>query len=1131
MNVEGIKGSIDLSTENVFSQLDKLEGRLNKFAASRGNDGEIIANEMKTIINVMAGAQIEFADQLKNAFDQIEKQHMAYGRKARRIEKDVTKALVEEVMKREQSLATSYAKTSQRFMESQIAYQESLKALTDSKISDRAERKQEREAQKQRAELARQQRELEEKANDTYVRSMARLKKIEQERTEQANVMMIKARQQLKAVEERKKEELSAIKAAEKAEATAIAERQKMVRSFASFVGKTMKGIVWFPVVANQTFQMFQAVGYTIKAMWDNTYGQLIKVNAELEGYEVRLKSITGSHVLAREVFRDVLDYAVKTTYTIKETAQGATSLLPVLKGNREELKKILPLVGDIAATFGLSFEEATGNIIKAISGGIAAADLFRERGISAALGFVPGKTVTGKDTLEKLYKEYEKTSSLFRGAAKELFYTWDGTISKIQDKWMLFLKDIGDAGIFKNLKIALNFVSDRFEQLQDSGGKYQALIKAISDKMTEFLQKLISVINVIVGFVFKSLPKSLQKDLRQALMSADEIQEEYLRDRKKALETSLSGWGWRIRYYSPEEVNRMQTELAETSAELETLSEKTKNAKDNLQDLFNLLNINSAIDSSEIVSNKYNTEFTSRAAFVTGAADARQRALRTIADAAAEEENHKQALLEASQEALEKVQDNLRKAKLNSIKYNQGEWAAFVEETVIEGEKLGQKVSDSMKKNFQDGASLAGNVTSQYISSELQGKIDEYKYEFLGIKKEAETSLTKLSMNEFDSAKLDLNLKYDTEHFKNLPPVLQEYQKAAYNTELKLIELKEAQRKFNQEIDHQSVLTKAAIPAWDTYGQALNDINVEYEKSIYLADKNKKAEAEKVKGMKERELEATTLSDVRTQMEDIQFAISMFGKTELEKKVAEIDRALRVFKQSPDQDIRQVGEELEQLMLKLDQKERLTNFSDGWEDAMAKIKDSMMTDGQAISTFLTDIFSELSSTLSDVFFDVLTGELDSAAEAFDNFAKAILKSMTDIMANQIASQIMGGGMGILSSFFHSGGIVGQGGNAYKKVNPLVFAGAPRFHSGNLGLAHDEYPAILQKGELIIPKGWEKNSVGGGNVAVNIHNESGQDLKVSKATANQDMSGWVISVVVDAVQRDRGGLRTMLRGA
>jgi len=105
VNIDGIKGSIDLSTENVFKELDRLEGRLNQFAKSRGNDGEIIANEMKTIINVMAGTQIEFADSLKKAFDQIQEQHISYGRKARRIEKEVTKGIIEEVLKREQAMA------------------------------------------------------------------------------------------------------------------------------------------------------------------------------------------------------------------------------------------------------------------------------------------------------------------------------------------------------------------------------------------------------------------------------------------------------------------------------------------------------------------------------------------------------------------------------------------------------------------------------------------------------------------------------------------------------------------------------------------------------------------------------------------------------------------------------------------------------------------------------------------------------------------------------------------------------------------------------------------------------------------------------------------------------------------
>jgi hypothetical protein len=52
------------------------------------------------------------------------------------------------------------------------------------------------------------------------------------------------------------------------------------------------------------------------------------------------------------------------------------------------------------------------------------------------------------------------------------------------------------------------------------------------------------------------------------------------------------------------------------------------------------------------------------------------------------------------------------------------------------------------------------------------------------------------------------------------------------------------------------------------------------------------------------------------------------------------------------------------------------------------------------------------------------------------------------------------------AEFLHSGGIVGES-NPSRMVAPSIFAMAPKFHDG---LLPDEFPAILQKGEAVIPK-------------------------------------------------------------
>jgi len=57
----------------------------------------------------------------------------------------------------------------------------------------------------------------------------------------------------------------------------------------------------------------------------------------------------------------------------------------------------------------------------------------------------------------------------------------------------------------------------------------------------------------------------------------------------------------------------------------------------------------------------------------------------------------------------------------------------------------------------------------------------------------------------------------------------------------------------------------------------------------------------------------------------------------------------------------------------------------------------------------------------------------------------------------------------------HTGGVAGYGGFPQRLVSPIDFVGAQRYHLGS-----DEVPAILQKGEIVLPKGMK---VGGGGGA------------------------------------------------
>lgn len=118
-------------------------------------------------------------------------------------------------------------------------------------------------------------------------------------------------------------------------------------------------------------------------------------------------------------------------------------------------------------------------------------------------------------------------------------------------------------------------------------------------------------------------------------------------------------------------------------------------------------------------------------------------------------------------------------------------------------------------------------------------------------------------------------------------------------------------------------------------------------------------------------------------------------------------------------------------------------------------------------------------------------GALVSAFEDGKLEAQELLSIVADLAVQLL--KIGGGGGGgfgsfltsLLGSVFHSGGVVGQDG-AKRRVSPAAFAGAARLHGGaGIGLRHDEVASILQKGEVVLPKGTRAGG-GGGRMHVTV---------------------------------------------
>ncbi len=258
----------------------------------------------------------------------------------------------------------------------------------------------------------------------------------------------------------------------------------------------------------------FKSVGNVVKTLGVTIAGvfaarALVKVGksfidaaSEAEQFEVRLRVMLGSVEEGNQVFQDMTRFASQVPFEYREIMAAATQLATVLKGGSAEINKFMPLIADIAAATGLSIEQTAEQFTRAMSAGIGAADLFRERGVNSVLGFKAGAKVSVEETRAAFENALTDMDFKFKGTAKELGGTWSGLTSMLSDKWFQFRKEVTDDGVFDLLKKELFNLN---ESLSNDNRIVEAA-RAMSDAFFE----VVDAIRLIDAFIEDITPEEL---------------------------------------------------------------------------------------------------------------------------------------------------------------------------------------------------------------------------------------------------------------------------------------------------------------------------------------------------------------------------------------------------------------------------------------------------------------------------------------------------------------------------------------------------------------------------------------------------------------------------------------------
>ena len=185
---------------------------------------------------------------------------------------------------------------------------------------------------------------------------------------------------------------------------------------------------------------------------------------------------------------------------------------------------------------------------------------------------------------------------------------------------------------------------------------------------------------------------------------------------------------------------------------------------------------------------------------------------------------------------------------------------------------------------------------------------------------------------------------------------------------------------------------------------------------------------------------------------------------------------------------------------------------------------------GIQIKDSITDSFSG--------FFQNVIGGTMSVSDAFRNMASNIASSIGQIVSDRLAMKLVDSLLGSATSSgavggvfksamtafgMHDGGIVGQDFTFTRSVSPEMFSNAPRFHDG---LYPNEFPAILEKDEIVIPKNSGVTKVAP-KVTINLTNQSNQQISINTESITEDRDEYIINAVIKNISNN-GALRSIL---
>ena len=931
-------------------------------------------------------------------------------------------------------------------------------------------------------------------------------------------------------------------------------------------IGSVFKAIGGSIVVANQGLELMKSVLGSIKRVVVDIGGQFVNLAGKLERIQLSMGKIIGSTKEGTALFNEILQFASTVPFEAEKLLESGQNLLPILKEGKGELKGWLSFITDIAATTNLTLQETTSNFIKMYSAGAAAADLFRERGVLPLMGFTPGQEYSATETRERMKEIANDTHSVFNRMAQIVASTWEGQISMIKDEWTLFRdwvmrdqnlelengKIIKEEGLapFRVLKGIIRNINDLLDENHDK-------IKQVADAFGDYLSDKIAKTATYIG------------EMWRAFFTNDgqftEKGEAFLQSLKSLAVKTVSIVGNFITGIISS-VTLLLNRISKVLDDYDGLVNKLSKVKDFAKLMYGGF-ITPSMDNkvsegngggSKYKGKKYEVDRSDDDAIklikfqedLLGQLKALKTGMAVSADELAKDGETKEAFdkLEEVPETLfnlvkamdknadlqtfnnvVKKYNTMTKSQQNAISKMSTKFGNFSQKAAAAGKKGWDAQLNSLQEFFRQFDKIAGdNEMYQINKSSLQK----------GIMEKARETYNKNRMQELEaqSRELELQNRLALSHNELQKKITQnnfEYEQQIKGETKVVKEQLDVLRQQKNEKARIAYYTKKAADQTSremglriaqaedgSWRQKQLQLDKQYMSDVQQYGKVEADERDSVRRKK-------AIIDLQRQLNDeLRAARKEIDGNGYAAQLKRINKEYQdIANSNAPQAVKELAKKIRDAKVQALEMEYPQGFMAGIKQGVDEAADKFKTLGQLGKDMMQEMSKAMADSFNTFFVDVIKGKVKSLGDYINNFLKGIAKAMANMASQQMASSMMSS---IQAGFFHSGGVVGSGGNRTGSFPASLFAFAPRLHNG---LMPDEYPAILQKGEAVIPKDKVGQGVSGPRqVDVKIHNESGQPMQATKARSQFNMQRGVVEVWLDAYQRNAHGLRDALGG-